>query len=131
MTRKLLTCLLLICIGLVFTKASCKYGFTDAEPIPQDIKTFRVNAFENKAQYVNPSLAPELSEKVRQKIISTTRLQSVQGDDAHYDISAVITQYNVSTVAVTNNTSSSNRLTVGLHLIFKNTLYNDLSLIHI
>ena len=125
MNRRLLNILLLVSLGLLFTRASCKYGFTDAEPLPADIKTFRVNTFENKAQYVNPALAPELSEKVRQKIISTTKLKLVQGDDAHYDISGVITQYNVSTVGVSNNTSSTNRLTVGVHLIFKNTLYND------
>ena len=108
-------------LGLV-SCTTCKYGFKDAAPIPVEIKTFRVNYLENKAQYVNTQLSPQLTEQVKQKIRNTTRLSQTNNDDAHYDISGFVSQYYTTTVSISNNNSSGNRLTVGFHLVFKNTL---------
>lgn len=105
-----------------FNFSTCKYGFKDTSPIPAEVKTFRVNYFSNKAQYVNPQLCPQLTEKMKQKIIGTTRLQQTNNDDAHYDISGYVNQYFTSTTGISNNNASVNRLTVGFHLIFKNSL---------
>lgn len=107
---------------VVFNYASCKYGFKDVSPIPENVKTFRVNPLENKAQYVNPQLAQQLTERTRQKIQNTTRLRQTNGDDAHYDISGYISQYYTSTVSITGKNTSGNRLNIAFHLIFKNTL---------
>ena len=114
-----LTCILLLTI---FNFATCKYSFKDTSPIPQEIKTFRINYLENKAQYVNTQLSPQLTEKLKQKIINTTRLRQTNDEDAHYDISGFVSQYYTSTISITGNNSSGNRLTVGFHLVFKNTL---------
>jgi hypothetical protein len=111
-------CFLLMCS---FNYMTCKYSFKDVS-IPVEVKTFRVNYFENKAQYVNTQLSPQLTEKLKQKIISTTRLRQTNDDDAHYDISGYVSQYYTSTISITGSNSSGNRLTVGFHLIFKNTL---------
>ena len=46
--------IVLMLIMLVFNYASCKYSFKDTSPIPEEVQTFRVNFFENKARYVNP-----------------------------------------------------------------------------
>ena len=105
-----------------FSFATCKYGFKDVAPIPADVKTFRVNYLENKAQYVNTQLSPQLTERLKQKIIGTTRLRQTNNDDAHYDISGFVSQYYATTIAISNNTSSGNRLNVGFHLVFRNTL---------
>ena len=113
------TCILLLGI---FSFATCKYSFKDTSPIPQEVKTFRVNYLENKAQYVNTQLSPQLTEKLKQKIINTTRLRQTNDDDAHYDISGYVSQYYTSTISIANNNSAGNRLTVGFHLIFRNTL---------
>ena len=101
---------------------TCKYGFKDAAPIPTEIKTFRVNYLENKAQYVNTQLSPQLTEQLKQKIRNTTRLSQTNSDDAHYDISGFVSQYYTTTVSINNNNSSGNRLSVGFHLVFKNSL---------
>jgi hypothetical protein len=106
----------------IFSFSTCRYGFKDTSPIPPEIKTFRVNYLENKAQYVNTQLSPQLTEKVKQKIINTTRLQQTNADDAHYDISGYVSQYYTSTIGISNNTASGNRLTVGFHLVFRNTV---------
>lgn len=109
-------------IILLFNFSTCKYSFTDATDIPADVKTFRVNYLENKAAYVNTQLSPQLTEKLKQKIINTTRLRQTNNDDAHYDISGYISQYNTSTISINGANSSGNRLTVGFHLSFKNNL---------
>lgn len=100
---------------------TCKYSFKDVS-IPIEVKTFRVNYLENKAQYVNTQLSPQLTERLKQKIIGTTRLKQTNDDEAHYDIGGYVSQYYTSTISITGNTASGNRLTVGFHLIFKNTL---------
>lgn len=112
-------CLLLIA---TFSFATCKYGFKDAAPIPPEVKTFRVNYFENKAEYKNPQLSPQLTEKLKQKIIGTTRLRQTNEDDAHYDISGYVSGYQVTSTGITGNNTSLNRLTVNFHVTFKNTL---------
>ncbi len=116
--------LLPICILLivVFSYSTCKYGFKDTSPIPEEVKTFRVNPLSNKAQYVNVQLAPQLTEKLKQKIINTTRLRQTNSDDAHYDINGSVTQYYTSTTGITGNNASLNRLNISFHLIFKNSL---------
>ncbi len=106
----------------IFNYASCKYSFKDTSPIPEEVKTFRVNYLENKAQYVNTQLSPQLTERLKQKIINTTRLRQTNEDDAHYDISGFVSQYFTSTISITGNNAASNRLTVGFHLVFRNTL---------
>ena len=115
---------LLAFLFLTMSFATCRYSTKDTAPIPPEIKTFRVNYLENKARYVNPQLSPQLTEKVKQKIISQTRLRQVNDDDAHYDISGYISDYSVVTSGVSNQQAGRNRLNVSFHLVFKNTLDN-------
>ena len=122
MMNSLKSWLLLFSCMWLFSYASCKYSFKDTSPIPEEVKTFRVNYLENKAQYVNPQLSPQLTEKLKQKIIGNTRLRQTNDDNAHYDISGYVSDYNVSTSGITGNTSGTNRLSVSFHLVFKNTL---------
>lgn len=114
--------LLSLFVLLVFSFATCKYGFRDAAPIPEEVKTFRVNYLENKAQYVNTVLSPQLTERLKQKIINTTRLRQTNDDEAHYDISGYVSQYYTTTISISGNNASGNRLTVGFHLEFRNQL---------
>ena len=107
---------------VTFNYANCKYSTRDTSPIPTEVKTFRVNYLENKARYVNPTVTPQLTEKLKQKIIGQTRLRQTNGDDAHYDISGYLSEYSVTTSGIANQNASSNRLNVSFHLIFKNTL---------
>jgi len=111
--------------GMVFISfncATCKYSTRDTSPIPQEVKTFRVNYLENKARYVNPQLTPQVTERLKQKIIGQTRLRQTNSDDAHYDISGYLSDYSVTTTGIANQNASTNRLNVSFHLVFKNTL---------
>lgn len=108
-------------LAAICIQATCKYGFKDVS-LPAEVKTFRVNYFENKADYKNPQLSPQLTEKLKQKIISTTRLQQTNSDDAHYDISGFVSAYYTTSTGISGNNTTLNRLTATFHLIFKNTL---------
>ncbi|WP_081148673.1 LPS assembly lipoprotein LptE [Niastella vici] len=114
----LIACCLLP-VALLF--AGC-YTFKDIGSIPKEVKTFRVNYIENRARYINPQLSPQLTDKLRQKITGQTRLTGVQSDDAHYDISGQITGYNVTTSGISNQTAATQRLTVTVHINFRNNL---------
>jgi hypothetical protein len=106
----------------IFSFSTCKYSFKDTSPIPPDVTTFRVNYLENKARFVNPLLSPQLTENLKQKIRSNTRLTQVNADSANYDISGYVSDYTVSTSGISGTEASTNLLTVSFHLIFKNNL---------
>lgn len=112
--------IVLFIILITCSFATCKLSTRDVAPIPADVKTFRVEGFLNKARYVNPLLAPQVTEAVKQQIISQTRLRQVNDDLADYNLSGYISSYNVSTTGISNQQSTTNRLTVSFHLIFKN-----------
>ena len=92
--------------------------------VPDSVKTVRVNFIENRARYVNPQLSPQLTYKLRQKIIGQTRLTQVNNDNAHYEISGSVTDYSVSTSAISGQQTTNNRLSVTIHIILLKRLEN-------
>ncbi len=106
---------------LLMAVSACGYSFRDVT-IPPEVKTIKVNYIENKATYINPQLSSRLTEQIQQKIINQTRLTRTNADDAHYQISGYVNSYAVTTVAVAQQQASGNRLTVGVHIVFNNTL---------
>jgi hypothetical protein len=121
---RLLGCMIAVFCCLLFTGATCKYSFNDMGSIPPEVKNFRVNYLENKARYVNPQLSPQLTERLKFKIIGNTRLRQTNEDNAHFDIGGYVSDYSVTTTGISANNPSTNRLNVSFHLIFKNNLDN-------
>jgi hypothetical protein len=110
-------------LGIVFLAflPSCGvYTFKDISIDYTKIKTIKISYFENKARYVDPQFSPQFTDKLRQKITNQTRLTQVQTDDANYDVSGYVSAFDISTSGVSNQQASTNRLTVSIHLIFKN-----------
>lgn len=106
------------------TIASCKvYSFKDVS-IPSEVKSIHLAYIENRARLVNPNLAPQLNDKLRQKITQqASRLSQIQDPGtADYDVTATISDYNYSTSGISNQQASTNRLNVTVHIIFKNHL---------
>ena len=97
------------------------YSFKDVS-IPPEVKTVKILYFDNKARLVNPQLSQRLTDKIRQKIINQTRLSQTNNDEAHYIISGFISDYYVTTSGISGQRAATNRLNVGVKLIFKNTL---------
>jgi len=109
----------IICLFL----SSCRiYSFKDVS-IPLQVKSIHLSYIENRARYVDPQLAPQLNDKLRQKIGSqASRLSQIESNDADYDVSGTITDYSVTTSGISNQQAASDRLSVTVHLIFKNHL---------
>jgi Lipopolysaccharide-assembly len=99
------------------------YSFKDAS-VPASVKTYRLKLIENRATNVNPQLAPQLTDRLRQKINSQfSRLRPTQGEDAHYDIAATITDFRPITSGVSaDQKSASNRIIVTIKIDFINNL---------
>jgi hypothetical protein len=110
-------------ISTVFSPGCGVYSFADVS-IPDSIKTVHVNFIENRARYVNPQLSPQLTDRLRQKILNQTRLTQTNNDNAHLDISAEVRDYSISTSGISERQTQMNRLTVGVHLIVNNRLSN-------
>jgi Lipopolysaccharide-assembly len=107
-----------ICLAL----SGCKiYSFKDVS-IPPQVKTIRVGFVENRARYVDPQLSPQLTDQFKQKINNQTKLTQVLSDNADYDVTAYVSEYNVSTAGVSSQAASIDRLTVTIHLALKNRL---------
>lgn len=103
--------------------SSCKiYSFKDVSIDYNKIKTVKIGFIENRARYINPQLSPKLTDKLQQKIVSQTKLTRTNNDDAHFQISGYISAYDVSTSGISAQSTVTNRLTVGVHINFRNTV---------
>lgn len=112
-----------LAIVLLTVTAGCSYKFRDVS-IPPEIKTVKINYIENKAPYVNPQLSQLLTNQLQQKIVNQTRLNRTNSDEADYDISGFISQYSVSTSGISNQQTTTNRLTVGVHITLSDRVNN-------
>ncbi len=113
--------LFIIALAFISIQATCNMSFKDVS-VPPEVKSIRVNYIENKARYINPQLSPQLTDKLRQKIISQTRLTIINNEDADYDVGGYISDFSVNTSGISGNQVSSNNLNVTVHLVFKNRL---------
>jgi hypothetical protein len=114
--------LLTSCFLLQLFLSSCGvYSFKDVS-IPPEVKTVKIGVIENKARYVDPQLSPRLTDRVRQKITGQTRLTPTNNDDAHYQIGGYISEDNITTAGISSQQAATNRLTIAVHITFRNTL---------
>jgi hypothetical protein len=112
------------CLLFAVCVSSCGvYSFKDVSIQPPNAKTIHVGYIENKARYVNPLLSPQLTDKFKQKISTqVSKLSQVETSDADFDVVAYISAYDVTTSGVSSQQAATNRLTVGVHIDFKNHL---------
>lgn len=88
--------------------------------IKPDVKTITINLFEYKALTVNPTLANELTEALRDQFRKMTSLEQVDFD-GDLEITGEITGYDVKATAITaGDMASQNRLTVSVRVNFTN-----------
>jgi hypothetical protein len=100
------------------------YSFRDATIDYTKLKTIKIGFIDNKARYVNPQLGGKLTDKIQSKIASSTKLSRTNSDDANLQLSGTITDYSVSTSAISATQASSNRLTVSVDMTVRNTVEN-------
>ncbi|MBR2196811.1 MAG: LptE family protein [Salinivirgaceae bacterium] len=114
--RKLI---ILISIIVIATGCSISYSFTGAS-IPPDAKTVFVADFRNVAPLVNPSLANELTEAMKDKFVGQTSLK-LGDENADLYFEGSITAYGTQPVAIkTGDVAAQNRLTITVKVKFVN-----------
>lgn len=127
-TRVLCSTGLLALLALLFTSiniTSCGvYKFNDIS-VPDTIKTVKITQFENRATYVNPQLSQLISDKLRQKIVSQTRLSQTNNDNADWVINGTITNYSFSTSGISQGQEATNRLAITVHIVRLDTKSNE------
>lgn len=102
---------------------SVKYQMTGADT--GTAKTFSVSQFPNRADIVNPTLSQEVSEMVKDLLISRTNLELVPiGGDISFD--GEIIGYSTDPAAITGNeTAALNRFTIEIKVKYTNLLDSD------
>jgi len=100
-----------------------KYQTTGAST--GEAKTFSVNQFPNRADIVNPTLSQEVSEMIKDLLISRTNLELVPvNGDISFD--GEIVGYSTDPAAITGNeTAALNRFTIEIKVKYTNQLDSD------
>ena len=102
----------LVILSLILIISSCGFYKMNGVTIPPDVESVSIQYFDNKAQIVNPLLSQTISERLKNKFISETRL-TLTAQNGDFALQGEITEYTVEPVSIQNNTSSSlNRLKI-------------------
>ncbi len=111
---------LVLVASWLLLSAGC-YSFKDAS-IDPDIRTFKVNYFENQAATINPALSQAFTERLRDEILTQSNLdEKEQAPDVEF--SGFITSYNVTAISPeAGETNSVSRLTITVKVVFTNHL---------
>ncbi|MCU4162712.1 LptE family protein [Carboxylicivirga caseinilyticus] len=117
---KILGALALIISGLV----ACKIEMTmSGASIPENIKTFSVQYFNNRAPLINPTLSQEFTEGLKDRITNESRLK-LASNNGDIDFSGEITGYDIRPMAIqADAVSAQTRLTMNVKVRYKN--YKD------
>ncbi|ASU36028.1 LptE family protein [Mucilaginibacter xinganensis] len=110
-------------IGFIWVLQACTYKLSlNGASIPPNMKTIRVDFFENTAPLVVNNLSQLFTEALKSRIRNTTRLSIVTGEGADAVLSGTISDYNIAPVSVqaTNNntapTADQTRLTITVNV---------------
>lgn len=119
----ILRLLLLCCAPICFTTCGI-YSFSGTS-IQADVETITIDFMEYKALKVNPQLANQLTEGLRDIFHKRTKLEEVDSD-GDLELSGAITGYDVSATSITaEETAARNRLTVKVKITFTNRKYPE------
>ncbi len=116
---------IMVLAALALAVSACGiYSFTGTS-IQPDIKTVTINYFEYKAVKVNPSLSTSLTEELKSKYRSMTKLEQVEAD-GDLEIEGEVTGYDYKPTAVTaREIAEKMRLTVTVKIKFTNRKYPE------
>lgn len=105
--------------------SSCGIYSFSGTSIQPDVQTITIDFFEYRAQRVNPSLANDMTEELKNKFRRLTKLEQVE-ENGDLEISGTITGYDVRASAITaNEVAAQNRLTVTISINFTNNKYPE------
>ncbi len=114
-----------LALTLVAGACSISYKFNGASIDYTKIKTITIHNFANQAPYVNPTLAPQFSEDLKDIYIRQTRLQLVQSN-GDLELEGEITGYDFTPMAVKEDAlASQTKLTITVRVRYTNQVNPD------
>lgn len=112
--------LILSFMMVLATACSISYKFNGASIDYTKVKTITINEFTNQAPYVNPTLAPQFTEDLKDIYIRQTRLQLVPSN-GDLQLEGEITGYDFTPMAVKEDAiASQTRLTITVRVRYSN-----------
>jgi hypothetical protein len=113
-----------IVAALFFSSCCWKYNFKSGQV---EGKTITIQKFDNEALVVVPTLTQDLTEALRDKFQSQTKLTLVPSGADHV-ITGAVSDYNVVPLAPTGgDVTASSRLTISVKVKYVNNLKNEQS----
>jgi len=112
---------ILLYLCLASTLSSCSINFTlNGASVPDDLKTFTVQYFENRAPLINPLLSQQFTEGLKDRITNESRL-TLENKNGDIEFSGEITGYSVRPMAIlADAVSSETRLTMTIKVRYRN-----------
>lgn len=114
-------------IGLM-TLTSCGFGYSlSGVSIPDNIKTYQVDFFQNQAAFVEPGIERTFTLQLQDLILNQSSLDLVN-KNGDYIYQGEITRFFIAPMTATaTNTASQNRVTIEVNLRFTNTKDDEAS----
>ena len=110
---------LFVLIALLYSGCSVRMTLSGAS-IDENLKTFSVQYFNNRAAIINPLLSQKMTELLKDRIMSESRLTLVNGV-GDVDFSGEITNYSIRPMAIKEDAvSAQTRLTIGVKVRYQN-----------
>jgi hypothetical protein len=106
----------------LFLQTGCGvYSFTGAS-IPPDAKTISIAYFVNNAAFVEPTMAQQLTDDLRDRFLAQTNLALIT-ENGDLQLEGIITEYSTKPIAIQGNeTAALNRLTITVKVKFTNLI---------
>lgn len=108
------------------TLQSCKfYTLSQGGNFPAEVQTINIDFFENKANIIAPTLSPTITDKLREKFLSESKLR-LSDNDPSLNLTGYISGYDVEAVASRDNsTATLNRLKITVHAKLESEVAKD------
>ncbi len=108
-----------VLVVFLFTGCSVRMTLSGAS-IDENLKTFSVQYFNNRAAIINPLLSQKMTEMLKDRIMSESRLTLV-GGIGDVDFSGEITGYTIRPMAIREDAvSAQTRLTIKIKVRYQN-----------
>ena len=105
-------------IAILFAGCKAHVSMSGAS-IPVEAQTASIAVFKNNSSIGPPTLSQDFTEKLRNLVLQQTRLAVIpRNGDMNFD--GYISDYAVAPVAASGDNATKNRLTITVHVVFKN-----------
>ncbi|MCK4663853.1 MAG: LptE family protein [Bacteroidales bacterium] len=110
----------LLFIVLILNSCKINYSFTGASVSP-NVKTVSIQYFPNQAPLVHPLLSQVFTEAMKDKFVSRTSLELINGiGDLNFE--GYISDYTNKPTSIQRESAAENRLTISIKVKFSNSI---------